>query len=131
MKTIQKEYQKTKPFVNQHNWKDIDFPSHQKYWKKFEKNNATIALDILFVPYNTKEIRAAYKSKNNNGRENEVILLMITDGKKWHYLALKSERTFDGEKWRNHAVTNLSRVLIGITWRFLLFKLLSFIQHRN
>ena len=56
---------------------------------------------------------------------------MITDGKKWHYLALKSERAFDGEKWRNHAVTSLSRLLGGITWRFLLFKLLSFIQHRN
>ena len=52
---------------------------------------------MLFVPYNTKEIRTAYKSKNNNGRENEVILLMITNGKKWHYLALKSERAFDGE----------------------------------
>ena len=86
---------------------------------------------MLFVPYNTKEIRTAYKSKNNNGRENEVILLMITNGKKWHYLALKSERAFDGEKWRNHAVTSLSRLLRGITWRFLLFKLLSFIQHRN
>ena len=56
---------------------------------------------------------------------------MITDGKKWHYLALKSERTFDGQKWRNHAVTSLSRLLRGKTWRLLLFKLLSFIQHRN
>ena len=29
----------------------------------------------------------AYKSKYN--LENQVILLMITDGKKWHYLAVK------------------------------------------
>ena len=30
-----------------------------------------------------------YKSKYNLNRENQVILLMITDGKKWHYLAVK------------------------------------------
>ena len=40
--------------------------------------------------HNTKKIRDAYKSKYNLERENQVILLMITDGKKWHYLAVKS-----------------------------------------
>ena len=39
--------------------------------------------------HNTKEIRNAYKSKYNLERENQVILLLITDGKKWHYLAVK------------------------------------------
>ena len=29
------------------------------------------------------------KSKHNLSRENQVILLMITDGKKWHYLAVE------------------------------------------
>ena len=47
---------------------------------------------ILFVAYNTEEIRLAYKSKHNLKRENQVIFLMITDGKKWHYLAVKSSR---------------------------------------
>ena len=42
------------------------------------------------MPYNTKEIRHAYKSKYNLNRENQVILLMITDGEKWNYLAVKS-----------------------------------------
>ena len=42
------------------------------------------------MPHNTKEIRHAYKSKYNLNRENQVILLMITDRKKWNYLALKS-----------------------------------------
>ena len=41
------------------------------------------------MPYNAKEIRLAYKSKYNLKRKNQVILLMITDGKKWHYLAVK------------------------------------------
>ena len=30
-----------------------------------------------------------YKSKHNSNRENQVIILMITDGEKWHYLAVK------------------------------------------
>ena len=42
------------------------------------------------MPYNTKEIRHVYKSKYNLKRENQVSLLMVTDGKKWHYLAVKS-----------------------------------------
>ena len=50
---------KLKPFINQYNWKD--FPSEQKYWKKFELNNKSIALNMLFVPYNTEKIRLAYK----------------------------------------------------------------------
>ena len=30
---------KIKPFIDQYNWKDIDFPSTSKDWKKFELNN--------------------------------------------------------------------------------------------
>ena len=81
---------KIEPFIDQYNWKEIDFPSHPKDWKKFEQNNNTIALNILFVPHNTKKIGLSYKSKHNFKCENQVILLMITDGEKWHYLALKS-----------------------------------------
>ena len=44
----------------------------------------------MFVPYNTEKIRLAYKSKYNFKRENQVILLMLTDGKKWRCLAVKS-----------------------------------------
>ena len=35
-------------------------------------------------------MRHAYKSKYKLKRENQVILLMITDGEKWHYPAVKS-----------------------------------------
>ena len=52
---------KIKPYISQYNWKDIEFPSHQKDWKKFEQNNKTIALNILFVPHNTETIRVAYR----------------------------------------------------------------------
>ena len=85
---------KIKPFINQYNWKELDFPSERRGWKKFELNNKSISLNILFVPYNTENIRLAYKSKYKFKRENQVILLMITDNKKWHYLSLKSLFTF-------------------------------------
>ena len=79
-----------KTFINQYNWKEIDFPSTGKDWKKFESNNKSIALNILYVPHNTKTICHVYKSKYISTRENQVILLMITDSEKWHYLAVKS-----------------------------------------
>ena len=59
---------------------------------------------------------------------------MITDSKKWLYVALKNERTSDGEKWHNRAVTSLSRLLSRITSNhhgdFYCLNL-SFIQHRK
>ena len=77
---------KLKPFINNYNCKDIGFPSHSKDWRKFECNNKTIALNILYVPYETKEIRQTYISKYNNERDNQVNLLMITNGtSNWHY----------------------------------------------
>ena len=41
------------------------------------------------MSYNTEKKRLAYKSKYNTRRKNQVVLLMITDGKKWHYLVVK------------------------------------------
>ena len=89
---------KIRPFIDQYNWKDIDFPATSKDWKKFELNNK-VALNILFVPHNTKKIQLAYRSKYNLTYNKQIILLMITDGEKWHYLV----------------INNLSRLLRGIT----------------
>ena len=55
---------KVKPFIEEYNWKDIDFPSTSKDWKKIKLNNE-IALNILYVPHNTKKTEIAYKSKHN------------------------------------------------------------------
>ena len=54
---------KIKSIINQYDWKEIDFPSHKNDWKRFELNNKSIALNILFVTYNNEKIRLAYKSK--------------------------------------------------------------------
>ena len=79
---------KIKPFIDQYNWKEIDFPATSKDWRKLELNNE-IALNILYVPHNTKKIQVDYKSKHNLTCDKQVILLMVTDGEKWHYLAVK------------------------------------------
>ena len=53
--------------------------------------NKALALNILYVPCNTKQIKQAYISKYNNERDDQVNLLMITDGPtNWHYLAIKN-----------------------------------------
>ena len=41
------------------------------------------------MPYNTEEIKHACKSKYDLQHENQVILLIITDDKKWHCLIVK------------------------------------------
>ena len=89
---------KIKPFIENYNWKDIEFPPTSKDWRKFELNNK-IALNILYVLYNNKIIQVAYRSKNNLSCDKQIILLMINDGEKWHYLTVK----------------NLSGLLRGIT----------------
>ena len=69
-------------------------------------------INILFVPHKEKRIRVAYRSKYNDKHENQVDLLMITDGKKQHYLTLKSIPTADGY---NCPIRSLSRLFRGIT----------------
>ena len=69
--------------------KEIEFPSHKKDWKKLELNNKSVALNVLYVPDNIEKVGHVYMSKHNQNHESQAILLMITDGKKWHYLAVK------------------------------------------
>ena len=59
-----KRVSKIKPFIDQYNWNDIDFPSTSKDWKQFELNNESIALNVLYVPHKTGKIHLAYKSKH-------------------------------------------------------------------
>ena len=80
-----------------HNWEGIGFPAGPKDWIKFERNDKKIALNVLYILHNTKTISVEYRSEYNNMLKKQVILLMITNGKKFHYLA----------------VTNLSTLLQG------------------
>ena len=89
-------------YINKYNWERVEFPAGLKDWIKFERNNKTIALNILFAPHNTEKLRVAYRSKYNHKREKQVILLMITDGKKSHYLAVINLSALLQGKSSNH-----------------------------
>ena len=92
---------KLKPYINKYNWEGIEFPAGPNKWIKLERNNKTIALNILLIQRNTKARSVAYRSEYNNKRKKQVILLMITDGKKWHYLAVINLSALFKEKLSN------------------------------
>ena len=45
---------KIKPFIDQYNWNETDFPSTSKDWKKFELNNEIALLMYLIILKNTR-----------------------------------------------------------------------------
>ena len=53
------------PFIPNYNWDNIEFPLGFKEYTIFERDNCDIALNILYVPHKTQEIRPAYISKHN------------------------------------------------------------------
>ena len=68
---------------------DTDFSSDQRDWEKFQQKITLIAVNILFVSYNSEEIKLAYKL-NYNKRKNQVILLIINDeANNCYYFAAK------------------------------------------
>ena len=93
---------KIKLLINKYNWEGISFSSEKDDWKKFEKNNVTIAGNVLYVK--KEKIYPTYVSKNISNREKQVIILMIPNGegrkrsktlatrakseRQWHYLAV-------------------------------------------
>ena len=82
-----------KTFINEYKWKGINFPSQENDWKKFEENNVTIALNVLYAK--KRNIYPAV-SKHNSNREKKIILLMIPnwEERQWHYLAVKNYQWF-------------------------------------
>ena len=66
----------------------------------------------MFVPHNEKTISLTYKSKYNRTHENQAVLLMITNGEQWYYIALKSVHTDDG---LTRPARSLSRLFTGVT----------------
>ena len=63
--------------------------THQKYWKKFESNDPTIALDVFYEKEMEKCM--AYISIHNSTRQKQIYLLIIriAENKGWYYLAVK------------------------------------------
>ena len=78
---------------------DTDFSSHQRYWKNFEQENNSIAINIFFVSHNSEEIKLVYKSSYNK-RKKQVILLMINDEtNNYYYFAIKNLSELNSLGW--------------------------------
>ena len=63
---------------------------HTRNCKNFETNKKPIDLNVLFNPHKKRQIGQTYISKHNFEHSNQVTLLMITKGEKWHSLAVKN-----------------------------------------
>ena len=84
-KKIKKDLQrisKFTPYINKYKRKELSFPTGSIDWIKFETNNKAIALNVLFSPHKSEQIKQVYISKHNSERENQLICLKITEGKK-------------------------------------------------
>ena len=76
---------KLKPFTNKYGWNGINFPTEQKDWDRFERNNKDVALNILSAHSSKKKINIVKTSKHNNTRKHKVILSIISDkDNNWH-----------------------------------------------
>ena len=71
-------------------WKGLEFPVSIKKIDKFEKNNSDIAVNVLFSKKKMQNIYKAHRSERNVKCKKQVNLLMIVDGEKRHYTAVKS-----------------------------------------
>ena len=83
------------------NWNGIDFPASIPDYQRFEKLNEDIALNFMYIPFNkedddnvneTIDVEQECISDFNFTRKKQVVLLKISNGKKWHFLALKSDQ---------------------------------------
>ena len=65
---------KIKPFIDNLNWDNVNFPSEEQDYKIFEMNNKSIALNILRTHRDTRKISHAYKSKFNKTRKTSNVI---------------------------------------------------------
>ena len=89
MKDHPERISKIKPFIDHYNWNEIFHPQVKIGKNLSQKINQLLLIFCVWLII-LKKMCHAYKSKYNLTRENQVILLLITDGEKWHYLAVKS-----------------------------------------
>ena len=102
---------KIKPFMNKHNWEGIKFPSEKNDQKKFEKNNVTVALNVLYA------------------KKKKYILLMLQNRTQ----IVKTSYSFNDSKWRRMAFSGSKKTISNIKKNnkkkccFLLLELSSFL----
>ena len=62
---------KINPFINKYNWKKINYLTGKDDWKKFEKINPIIFLNVFYVK--KMNIHPAYISKHNRIMKNKQL----------------------------------------------------------
>ena len=70
IKTDSKRITKIKSFINNYKWKRNKFSIRKRLLEKIEKNNRTIALNVLYA----KKQKIYPASKYNSNREKQIIL---------------------------------------------------------
>ena len=88
---------------------DKDFSSQKRDWENFERNNESIAFNVLFASQNSGEITLVYKSEHNLERENKAILLMINHDEKYYYFVVKNKLELYSSEWlrsKKESITN-------------------------
>ena len=75
-----------KPYVNNFNWEEFNFPPTHQDYGNIEINNNSIALNILQIN-DQEEINYLYKSKLSDTRKNKVNLLLLENK---HYTSVKN-----------------------------------------
>ena len=71
---------KIKPFINKYYWEGINFSSEKDDWKRVEKNNVTIAVNVLYAK--KEKIILLMFQNINSIHEKQVVILMIPNGEK-------------------------------------------------
>ena len=92
---IKKDYQRIsrlRAYENQYNWKGLEFPVSIKRIDKSEKTNPGIVGNVLFSNKKSldEDIYTVRRSEHNVKCKKQVNLLIIVDGEKRHYTAIKS-----------------------------------------
>ena len=91
------------PYISNYNWKDIKFPTEQKDWKTFERNNKDIALNMFSTHPTDKKLTLIRKSDYSHKCQYIVDLLMITDNQNnWHYITIKNMKRLIRGVTSNH-----------------------------
>ena len=77
----------------------LKFRRVERDWEKFEQENTSIALNVLFASHNSEEMKLAYKSIYNK-HKNQVILLMIrNEANNYYYFAVKKLSALNSSGW--------------------------------
>ena len=102
-------------------WNGIVFPESASDYKKFEKLNEDLALNVFFIPFNEEDNKndienmneeQEYISNYNFTRKIQVALLKISDSKNSHFLVLKSEQDNNGFL---RSTKSFSRLMAGMS----------------